>query len=103
VRHMEVKWLDQLPWPQVWTAMSWEIACWVGNQPLVAGVKVVWNEDLLKQQVSTKNFFAMTTELRSALEGQLTDRFEWQVTSNLADKKHQLFLYISASGGRIFE
>jgi len=100
---MEVKWLDQLPWPQVWTAMSWEIACWVGNQPLVAGVKVVWNEDLLKQQVSTKNFFAMTTELRSALEGQLTDRFEWQVTSNLADKKHQLFLYTSASGGRIFE
>ena len=100
---MEVKWLDQLPWPQVWTAMSWEIACWVGNQPLVAGVKVVWNEDLLKQQVSTKNFFAMTNELRSVLEVQLADRFEWQVASNEADKKHQLLLYTSASGGKVFE
>ena len=103
MKYIEVKWLDQLPWPQVWTAMSWEIACWVGNQPLVAGVKVVWNEDLLKQQVSTKNFFAITTELRSALEGQLGDRFEWQVKLNAEDKKHQLFLYTSASGGKVFE
>jgi len=100
---MEVKWLDQLPWPQVWTAMSWEIACWVGNQPLVAGVRVVWNEDMLKQQVSSKDFFTMTTELRSALEGQLGDRFEWQVTTDEADKKHQLLLYTSASGGKVFE
>ena len=103
MKYIEVKWLDQLPWPQVWTAMSWEIACWVGNQPLVAGVKVVWNEDLLKQQVSTKNFFAMTAELRLALEGQLGDRFEWQVTPNEADKRHQLFLYIYASGRKVFE
>ncbi len=103
MKYIEVKWLGQLPWPQVWTAMSWEIACWVGNQPLVAGVKVVWNEDLLKQQVSTKNFFAMTAELRSALEGQLGDRFEWQVTPNEADKKHQLFLYTYASGRKVFE
>jgi len=102
VKHMKVMWLEQLPWPQVWTAMSWEIACWVGHQPLVAGVKVVWNEDLLKNQVSTKNFFAATTEFRSALELQLADRFEWQVTPHEAEKKHQLFLYSSASGGRFF-
>jgi len=75
----------------------------VGNQPLIAGVKVVWNEELLKEQVSTKNFFALTTELRSALEGHLADRFEWQVTPNGTDKKHQLFLYSSVRAGRIFE
>ena len=98
MKEIELKWLEQLPWPQVWTAMSWE-----GNQPLIAGVKVVWNEELLKQQVSTKNFFALTTELRSALEGHLADRFEWQVTPNGAEKKHQLFLYSSVSAGSIFE
>ena len=103
MKEIELKWIEQLPWPQVWTAMSWEIACWVGNQPMIGGVKVVWNEELLKQQVSTKKFFALTTELRSALEGHLADRFEWQVTPNGAEKKHQLFLYSSVSAGRIFE
>ena len=103
MKEIELKWLEQLPWPQVWTAMSWEIACWVGNQPLISGVKVVWNEDLLKQQVSTKNFFALTSEFRSALEGHLADRFEWQVTPNWTEKKHQLFLYSSAHAGRFFE
>lgn len=103
MKHTKVLWIEQLPWPQVWTAMSWEIACWVGNQPLVAGVKVVWNEDLLKNQVSTKNFFAITTEFRSALELQLADRFEWQVTTNDADPKHQLYLYTSVSGERILD
>lgn len=93
MKHIEMKWLVSLPWPQIWTAMSWEIALWVGSHDSSAGVKVVWNEDLLVKQVSAKNFFSETQVLRSALETKLTDQWNWIVTPLGNDHPHQLFFF----------
>ncbi len=90
---LQVKWLEVLPWPQIWIAMSWESACWIGNQPVLGGVKIAWNEDLLKLQVTAEEFFRATKELRSKLEEQLGERFEWQVSPHGETFPHQLFLY----------
>jgi hypothetical protein len=93
LKQSEMTWLASLPWPQIWTAMGWEMTCWVGSHHRCAGVKVVWNEDLLLKQVTARQFFSMTQGVRAALELQLADRFSWVVSPLGFDQPHQLFLY----------
>ena len=81
-----------LPWPQVWIAMSWEMAHWVTSDPDHAGVKVTWNEDLLTQQIDSQGFHQATQAMREALAQVLGARLQWEVQRTGHDQPHQLQL-----------
>ena len=81
-----------LPWPQVWTDMSWNIAQWVACHPDTACVKLVWNEDLLTQQIDSSGFHQATHAMREALEKALGPRLEWLIQRRGDGQPHQLTL-----------
>jgi hypothetical protein len=81
-----------LPWPQVWTAMSWEISQWVSCNPDTACVKVSWNEDLLTRQVDSNGFHLATHEIRQALELVLGPRLDWQIQRSGEGQSHTLIM-----------
>ena len=83
---------NDLPWPQVWTVMGWEIAQWVSCHPQTACVKVVWNEDVLTRQIDSHGFHQATHETRQALEQALGTRLEWLIQRLGDEHRHALFL-----------
>lgn len=82
----------RLPWPQVWIAMSWEMAHWVASCADHSGVKVTWNEDLLTLQVDSQGFHQATQAMREALEQVLGERLQWEVQRAGHDQPHRLQL-----------
>ncbi len=83
---------NDLPWPQSWTVMAWEIAHWVACHPQTACVKVLWNEDLLVQQVDSQSFHQATHLMREALEQVLGSRLEWHIQRQGDKQVHRLSL-----------
>ena len=81
-----------LPWPQVWISMSWEIAQWVSCNPDSACVKISWNEDLLTSQIDSNGFHLATREMRQALELVLGPRLEWQIQRSGKVQSHTLIM-----------
>lgn len=100
MKPLEVRWLSDLPWPQIWTAMSWEIACWVGQQTETAVVNVQWNEELLLKQVDAMIFVQTTRIFRTTLDEQLGSRWSWSVAPRSLDSPHQLLLSVDITNRR---
>jgi len=91
---IEPSWLNSLPWPQIWTAMSWEIAHQVTSLPEIVGIKIQWNETLLAQQVDSKSFIKLTDPMRIALKNILHDGLEWEVKLTKLDTPHSLIVVL---------
>ena len=84
-----------LPWPQCWEKMQWDIAAWISQHDQRAQVHVIWNESVLKAQVSTLHFQEMTKDFLQALQKRLGKEFIWQFDSTEESSTHKLILGVS--------